>query len=296
MALIKPFPIIETKTRKIPRNGEQPSYYKVAKIQLNPTIDGGENAIFQGCVYPQSDIGFTGSAQPLFTFSFGVRSSGAPNNTLIKPSLLKVGDSRDNSFRFEIYRDSEKNHYLYIVQSPYSLQAVFTYTQVGCTEYWEYDNHISERGYTLVWSSVDGDTQGVYEGGRRLLTEKKAETLYTSNDDSKSIVVSLDTGLSDPFYHTEAGLRVTKQNSVVVLNGMVFQGYNGKNMNIGKVPLGYEPKQKTMVAGAYTKKDGSFAPISLLVKTDGYISMLADRVDTGNPLIMYINGSWILKP
>ncbi|MDA2052238.1 hypothetical protein PDM87_29995 [Bacillus cereus] len=294
MGLVKPFPTIDTKTKRLPQTNERPLYYKVARIQSRNPVDSAEGSVLQGQLFPQSNFGFTGTAQPLYTFSFGVRNGGSAS--FLKPSLLKVGDSREDSYRFEVYKDPEGFHFLYLVLSSYSRGGVIVYHSIECKEYFEVDMEFTERGYTLVWSSETGDTQGVYEGGRRLLTEKKAETLYTSNDDSKSIVVSLDTGLSDPFYHTEAGLRVTKQNSVVVLNGMVFQGYNGKNMNIGKVPLGYEPKQKTMVAGAYTKKDGSFAPISLLVKTDGYISMLADRVDTGDPLIMYINGSWILKP
>ncbi|MGL1819161.1 UNVERIFIED_CONTAM: hypothetical protein GCL18_24930, partial [Escherichia coli] len=89
MALIKPLPIIETKTRRIPANRENPSYYKIAKIQVGSTIDGGEHATFQGSVFPQSNYAFAGSAQPLYTFSFGVRSSGSPNQMLIKPSLLK---------------------------------------------------------------------------------------------------------------------------------------------------------------------------------------------------------------
>lgn len=289
MALIKPLPIIETKTRKIPRNGEQPSYYKVAKIQLNPMIDGGENAIFQGCVYPQSDIGFTGSAQPLFTFSFGVRSSGAPNNTLIKPSLLKVGDSRDNSFRFEIYRDSEKNHYLYIVQSPYSLQTVFTYTQVGCTEYWEYDNHISERGYDLVWSSVNGDTQGIYEGGRRLLTEAKANDTYMK----KAITNRMNVDLREGWFHSENPLSVTKRGDITVLTGAVFHGKDGPYQFIGKVPPGYEPVRETVLSACYLKDDGSFANIAIVINIYGELIQLGFRINNNkDKTITNISGTW----
>lgn len=50
----------------------------------------------------------------------------------------------------------------------------------------------TERGYTLVWSSVTGDTQGVYEGGRRLLTENKAEELYLKKNTIGFRQVTLD--------------------------------------------------------------------------------------------------------
>lgn len=54
------------------------------------------------------------------------------------------------------------------------------------------DTEFTERGYTLVWSSVTGDTQGVYEGGRRLLTESKAEELYLKKNTIGFRQVALD--------------------------------------------------------------------------------------------------------
>ncbi|BAR87878.1 hypothetical protein FNE58_20045 [Bacillus thuringiensis] len=289
MALIKPFPIIETKTRKLPANGVNPAYYKIAKIQVRPTVDGGENASFQGSVFPQSDIAYTGSAQPLFTFSFGVRASGAPNQLLIKPSLLKVGDSRENSFRFEIYRDAEKNHYLYIVQSPYSLQTVFTYTQVGCTEYWEYDNHFSERGYDLVWSSVNGDTQGIYEGGRRLLTEVKANDTYMK----KVVTNRINVDLREGWFHSENPLSFTKRADIATLTGAVLHGKDGPYQVIGKVPTGYEPVRETVLAACYLKDDGSFASIPIVISIYGELIQLGLRINNNKDrTITNISGTW----
>ncbi|TKI85422.1 hypothetical protein [Bacillus mycoides] len=293
MALVRPFPVIETKTRRLPSTSEKALYYKIARIQSRNPIDSGEGSVFQGQLFPQSNFGMTGTVQPLYMFSFGVRNNSP--TPLIKPSLLKVGDSRDDSYRFEIYKDAEGFHNLYLVQSPYSKGAVFVYHAFDCTEYWEVDMHLSERGYTLAWSSVNGDTQGIYEGGRRLLTEQKASQLYTPTDDSKSIQVSLDTGISSPFYHFEEGLRVTKEGNNITINGTLQHGHNGKYLNIAKVPPGYEPKYKTLLSGAYSQADGVFISIPLVVKPDGYIVMMNDRINTANPTNMYVSGSWILK-
>lgn len=291
MALIKPLPIIETKTRRIPANGGNPSYYKIAKIQVGSTIDGGEHATFQGSVFPQSNYAFAGSAQPLYTFSFGVRSSGSPNQTLIKPSLLKVGDSKNDSFRFEVYRDPEGIHYLYMVQSPYSKQCVFTYAQVGCTEYWEYDNYISERGYTLVWSSTNGDTQGIYEGGRRLLTETKAEELYLKRNSSGFRQVELDPATG--YYHRGDGLLYTKRGDIVTLFGDLLHGNGGAYKIVGRVPKEFAPLYETVIQAMYSKADSTYGSMTMIVDQAGQIIQMENRVNGDpNATNTKISGTW----
>ncbi len=291
MALIKPLPIIETKTRRIPANGRNPSYYKIAKIQVGSTIDGGEQATFQGSVFPQSNYAFAGSAQPLYTFSFGVRSSGSPNQTLIKPSLLKVGDSKNDSFRFEVYRDPEGIHYLYMVQSPYSKQCVFTYAQVSCTEYWEYDNYISERGYTLVWSSTDGDTQGVYEGGRRLLTETKAEDLYLKRNSIGFRQVTLDPATG--YYHRDDGLLYTKRGDIVTLFGDLLHGNGGAYKIVGRVPKEFAPLYETVIQAMYSKADSTYGSMTMIIDQAGQIIQMENRVNGDpNATNTKISGTW----
>lgn len=292
MALVRPFPVIETKTRRLPSTDDRAIYYRVARIQSRNPVDSTEGSVFQGQLFPQSNFGMTGTAQPLYMFSFGVRNGVT---TLIKPSLLKVGDSRDDSYRFEIYKDAEGFHNLYLVLSPYSKGAVFVYNAFECKEYWEVDMLLSERGYTLVWSSVDGDTQGIYEGGRRLLTEQKASQLYTPKDESKSVQVITDIGISSPFYHYEGGVRVCKTGDIVTINGTFQGGSNERYSNIAKVPSGYEPKYKTGLIGFYGKGDGTFVTIPLVLKPDGYIIMMNARTDTFNPSTMYITGTWSTK-
>lgn len=293
MALVKPLPIIETKTRRIPETSDRPIYYKIARIQSQSTVNSAEGSVFQGQLFPQSNFGYTGTAQPLYMFSFGIRNGGP--SSLVKPSLLKVGDSREDSYRFEIYKDSQGFHLLYLVLSPYSKGAVFVYHAFECVEYWEADMLLSERGYDLVWSSTTGNTQGIYEGGRRLLTEQKASEIYTPKDETRSVQVITDIGISSPFYHYEDGVRVCKTGDTVTINGTFQHGSNARYANIAKVPSGYEPKYKSGLIGFYGKGDGTFVMIPLVVKPDGYIIMMNERTEPFNPVTMYVTGTWSIK-
>ncbi|MEG7906033.1 hypothetical protein J0816_29065 [Bacillus paranthracis] len=292
MALIKPSTQPDFKTKKIPANAGKSVYYKVARIQSRSPVDSGESSTFQGSAILQSNFGLTGTHQPQYIFSFGVR--GNNNVFTLKPTLLKVGDSNTTTIRFEVYKDTNEFHYLYIVQPTYSKGGVITYNNTGCEEYWEAQDS-PPADYTLVWSSETGTTQGVYEGGRRLLTEEKAKQLYTASDDSTSRLVNLDVGLSSPFYQLEDGLRVTKQGNIIHLNGGLQHGINLKYQNIAKVPPGYEPKYKTPLHGFYSKASGEFVSIPLLLKPDGYIVMMGDRNDPATPTNMYVSGTWNIK-
>ncbi|MES5849439.1 MULTISPECIES: hypothetical protein [unclassified Bacillus cereus group] len=282
----------DLKTKKLTATTGSSIYHKVARIQVSNPVDSGEGCTFQGTAIVQSNYGKTGTHQPQYMFSFGVRG----NNNLfsLTPSLLKVGDSNESTVVFEVYKDTIGFHYLYLVQPLYSYGGVITYKNIGCEEYWEKQDS-PPIDYTLVWSSETGATQGVYEGGRRLLTETKAKQLYTASDDSTSRLVNLDVGLSSPFYQLEDGLRVTKQGNIIHLNGGLQHGINLKYQNIAKVPPGYEPKYKTPLHGFYNKASGEFVSIPLLLKPDGYIVMMGDRNDPATPTNMYVSGTWNIK-
>lgn len=291
MALIKPFPVIETKTRRLPKNGSTPSYYKIAKIQEFNPVNTSEGSTFHGQLFSQSNFGYAGTNQPLYIFSFGTRSDTYPSKTFIKPSLLKVGDSRDDSYRFEIYKDPEGFHLLYLVQSIYSQDCVFTYTQTGCTEYWEYDNHISERGYTLVWSSTDGDTQGVYEGGRRLLTENKAEELYLKKNSIGLRQVTLDPETG--YYHRGDGLLYTKSGDMVTLFGDLLHGNGGAYKIVGRVPKEFAPLYETVIQAMYSKADSTYGSITMIIDQAGQIIQMENRVNGDpNEANTKISGTW----
>ncbi|WP_081143373.1 hypothetical protein [Bacillus cereus] len=287
MGLVKPFPIIETKTKRLPQTNERPLYYKVARIQSRNPVDSAEGSVLQGQLFPQSNFGFTGTAQPLYTFSFGVRNGGPAS--LLKPSLLKVGDSREDSYRFEVYKDPEGFHHLYLVLSPYSRGGVIVYHSIECKEYFEVDTEFTERGYTLVWSSVTGDTQGVYEGGRRLLTEAKANDTYMK----KAITNRINVDLRDGWFHSENPLSVTKRGDITALTGAVFHGKDGPYQIIGKVPSGYEPVRETVLSACYLKDDGSFDNIAIVINIYGELIQLGFRINNNkDKTITNISGTW----
>lgn len=287
MGLVKPFPTIETKTKRIPQTSDRPLYYKVARIQSRNPVDSTEASVLQGQLFPQSNFGFTGTAQPLYTFSFGVRNGGSAS--LVKPSLLKVGDSREDSYRFEIYKDAEGFHYLYLVLSSYSKGGVFVYHSIECKEYFEVDMEFTERGYTLVWSSVTGDTQGVYEGGRRLLTEAKANDTYMK----KAITNRINVDLREGWFHSENPLSVTKRADITTLTGAVLHGKDGPYQVIGKVPTGYEPVRETVLPACYLKDDGSFASIPIVISIHGELIQLGLRINNNKDrTITNISGTW----
>ncbi|MRB78748.1 hypothetical protein GH844_26770 [Bacillus thuringiensis] len=287
MALIKPFPTIETKTKRLPQTTERPLYYKVARIQSRNPVDSAEGSVLQGQLYPQSNFGFTGTAQPLYTFSFGVRNGGPAS--LLKPSLLKVGDSREDSYRFEVYKDPEGFHILYLVLSPYSRGGVIVYHSIECKEYFEVDMEFTERGYTLVWSSLTGDTQGVYEGGRRLLTETKANDTYMK----KVVTNRINVDLREGWFHSENPLSFTKRADIATLTGAVLHGKDGPYQVIGKVPTGYEPVRETVLAACYLKDDGSFASIPIVISIHGELIQLGLRINNNKDrTITNISGTW----
>ncbi|MEW4071894.1 hypothetical protein [Bacillus thuringiensis] len=287
MGLVKPFPVIETKTKRVPQTNERPLYYKVARIQSRNPVDSGEGSLIQGQLFPQSNFGFTGTAQPLYMFSFGVRN-GTPT-PLVKPSLLKVGDSREDSYRFEVYKDPEGFHLLYLVLSPYSRGGVFVYHAIDCKEYFEVDMEFTERGYTLVWSSVTGDTQGVYEGGRRLLTETKANDTYMK----KAVTNRVNVDLREGWFHSENPLSVTKRGDITALTGAVLHGKDGPYQFIGKVPPGYEPVRETVLSACYLKDDGSFTNIPIVVNIYGELIQLGFRINNNkDKTITNISGTW----
>lgn len=287
MGLVKPFPVIETKTKRIPQTSERPLYYRVARIQSRNPVDSAEGSVLQGQLFPQSNFGFTGTAQPLYTFSFGVRNGGPAS--LIKPSLLKVGDSREDSYRFEIYKDGEGFHVLYLVLSPYSRGGVFVYHSIECKEYFEVDMEFTERGYTLVWSSLTGDTQGVYEGGRRLLTEAKANDTYMK----KTVTERTKVDLREGWFHAESPLSISKRGDIATLTGALFHGKDGPYQIIGKVPSGYEPIAETMLSACYLKDDGSFANIPVVINIYGELIQLGIRINNNKErTITTISGTW----
>ncbi|MEB9381038.1 hypothetical protein P4J09_23810 [Bacillus cereus] len=287
MGLVKPFPTIETKTKRLPQTTERPLYYKVARIQSRNPVDSAEGSVLQGQLFPQSNFGFTGTAQPLYTFSFGVRNGGPAS--LLKPSLLKVGDSREDSYRFEVYKDPEGFHLLYLVLSPYSRGGVIVYHSIECKEYFEVDMEFTERGYTLVWSSLTGDTQGVYEGGRRLLTETKANDTYMK----KTVTNRINVDLREGWFHSENPLSVTKRADITTLTGAVFHGKDGPYQVIGKVPPGYEPIRETVLPACYLKDDGSFASIPIVISIHGELIQLGLRINNNkDKTITNISGTW----
>lgn len=287
MGLVKPFPTIETKTKRLPQTTERPLYYKVARIQSRNPVDSAEGSVLQGQLYPQSNFGFTGTAQPLYTFSFGVRNGGPAS--LLKPSLLKVGDSREDSYRFEVYKDPEGFHILYLVLSPYSRGGVIVYHSIECKEYFEVDMEFTERGYTLVWSSLTGDTQGVYEGGRRLLTETKANDTYMK----KVVTNRINVDLREGWFHSENPLSFTKRADIATLTGAVLHGKDGPYQVIGKVPTGYEPVRETVLQACYLKDDGSFASIPIVISIHGELIQLGLRINNNKDrTITNISGTW----
>ncbi|MEB8702238.1 hypothetical protein P4H21_15880 [Bacillus cereus] len=287
MGLVKPFPTIDTKTKRLPQTNERPLYYKVARIQSRNPVDSAEGSVLQGQLFPQSNFGFTGTAQPLYTFSFGVRNGGPAS--LLKPSLLKVGDSREDSYRFEVYKDPEGFHILYLVLSPYSRGGVIVYHSIECKEYFEVDMEFTERGYTLVWSSLTGDTQGVYEGGRRLLTEAKANDTYMK----KAVTNRINVDLREGWFHSENPLSFTKRADIATLTGAVLHGKDGPYQVIGKVPTGYEPVRETVLAACYLKDDGSFASIPIVISIHGELIQLGLRINNNKDrTITNISGTW----
>ncbi|MDA2525687.1 hypothetical protein PDQ32_28285 [Bacillus cereus] len=289
MGLVKPFPTIETKTKRLPQTTERPLYYKVARIQSRNPVDSGEGSVLQGQLYPQSNFGFTGTAQPLYTFSFGVRNGGPAS--LIKPSLLKVGDSREDSYRFEVYKDPEGFHILYLVLSPYSRGGVIVYHSIECKEYFEVDMEFTERGYTLVWSSVTGDTQGVYEGGRRLLTESKAEELYLKKNTIGFRQVTLDP--ANGFYHRGDGLLYTKRGDIVTLFGDLLHGNGGAYKIVGRVPKEFAPLYETVIQAMYSKADSTYGSQTMIVDQAGQIIQMENRVNGDpNATNTKISGTW----
>ncbi|MEB8671440.1 hypothetical protein P4G73_31855 [Bacillus cereus] len=289
MGLVKPFPVIETKTKRIPQTSERPLYYRVARIQSRNPVDSAEGSVLQGQLFPQSNFGFTGTTQPLYTFSFGVRNGGPAS--LIKPSLLKVGDSREDSYRFEIYKDGEGFHVLYLVLSPYSRGGVFVYHAIECKEYFEVDMEFTERGYTLVWSSVTGDTQGVYEGGRRLLTENKAEELYLKKNTIGFRQVTLDPATG--FYHRGDGLLYTKRGDIVTLFGDLLHGNGGAYKIVGRVPKEFAPLYETVIQAMYSKADSTYGSKTMIVDQAGQIIQMENRVNGDpNATNTKISGTW----
>lgn len=289
MGLVKPFPVIETKTKRIPQTSERPLYYKVARIQSRNPVDSGEGSLIQGQLFPQSNFGFTGTAQPLYMFSFGVRN-GSPT-PLVKPSLLKVGDSREDSYRFEVYKDPEGFHILYLVLSPYSRGGVFVYHSIECKEYFEVDMEFTERGYTLVWSSVTGDTQGVYEGGRRLLTENKAEEIYLKKNTIGFRQVTLDPATG--FYHRGDGLLYTKRGDIVTLFGDLLHGNGGAYKIVGRVPKEFAPLYETVIQAMYSKADSTYGSMTMIVDQAGQIIQMENRVNGDpNATNTKISGTW----
>lgn len=272
MGLVKPFPVIETKTKRLPATGDKTIYYKVARIQSRNPIDSLERSTFQGVAFLQSNFGYAGSHQPQYMFSFGVR--GNANGFLLKPSLLKVGDSHASTFRFEVYKDKDGLHYLYIVQPIYSQGGVFTYSNTECIEYWE-AQVTPNSDYSLVWSSDNGDTQGVYEGGRRLLTEAKATDTYMK----KTVTNRMNIEIREGWFHAENPLSITKRADIVTVSGAVYHGKDGPYQIIGKVPTGYEPTDETLLAACYLKDDGSFASIPIVISIHGEIIQLGFRIN-----------------
>ncbi|WP_420972498.1 hypothetical protein [Bacillus thuringiensis] len=286
MGLVKPYPVIETKTKRLPATSDKIIYYKVARIQSRNPVDSLERSTFQGVAFLQSNFGYAGSHQPQYMFSFGVR--GNANGFLLKPSLLKVGDSHGSTFRFEVYKDKDGLHYLYIVQPIYSQGGVFTYSNLDCIEYWEKQD-TPNSDYNFVWSSDNGDTQGIYEGGRRLLTETKANDTYMK----KAVTNRINVDLKEGWFHSENPLSVTKRADIATLTGALFHGKDGAYQIIGRVPPGYEPVTETVLSACYLKDDGSFASIPIVINIYGDLIQLGIRINNNKEkTITNISGTW----
>lgn len=137
-------------------------WIKIARVQNKNPIDGGEKAQITGTVYSQTDIGQTGSAQYIAHFSFGSRGG-------IKPLLVEFGDASNRAgndpsrIEWRIYKDPNGWHYLWFWQSNYSRFVDFQYKGYAVVEHWSIENPPSV--WTMVWSSLDGDRQGMVTGG-----------------------------------------------------------------------------------------------------------------------------------
>ncbi|MCT4573105.1 hypothetical protein N3930_38670, partial [Bacillus thuringiensis] len=153
------------------------------------------------------------------------------------------------------------------------------------------DMEFTERGYTLVWSSVTGDTQGVYEGGRRLLTESKAEELYLKKNTIGFRQVTLDPATG--FYHRGDGLLYTKRGDIVTLFGDLLHGNGGAYKIVGRVPKEFAPLYETVIQAMYSKADSTYGSMTMIVDQAGQIIQMENRVNGDpNATNTKISGTW----
>ncbi|MCT4671725.1 MAG: hypothetical protein N4A37_00555 [Prolixibacteraceae bacterium] len=151
---------LSAKEKNLDRNLRAASrWIKVARIQSTNPIDGTEKSSISGTLNLQADINHTGDQQYFATFSFGVRSG---NKVTIKPLLVEYGGATihknsSTAITWNVYKDKQGMHYLWLQQPQYSSYGVFNYEQIGCREYWTIENPPSD--YELVWSSSDGERQ-----------------------------------------------------------------------------------------------------------------------------------------
>jgi hypothetical protein len=157
--------------------GGSVKWYKVARIQNENPIAGGEYSTFTGILFVQRDYGNTANNTiGQVNFSFGAR------NGAIKPVIFATGDgaalTNNNGYKFRVYKDASGWHYLYFMKPYYSNFATFLYRADGCTEYWVEEDPSTVSGLTLVWDSDNGATQDIYVG--------KNKVWHTGNDGAGS--------------------------------------------------------------------------------------------------------------
>ncbi|MEN1786410.1 MAG: hypothetical protein AAGF77_14935 [Bacteroidota bacterium] len=208
-------------------------WVKIARIQNQNPIAGGECSSFSGSLNLQTDFGQSGTEQYYAIFSFGSRGG-------LKPLLQEYGEAVNrpvtdlSRVEWRIYEDAQGWHYLWFWQSDYSRYAAFDYQTVCGTEYWSFEDPPSN--FTQLWSSLDGDRQ--YQanstsrvdiknpvGGLGMTMENGGKVWnFSIENNGNSLFVNNSTNPTSFFTYTNSGrfgIGTTTPDSELSVNGNI---------------------------------------------------------------------------
>lgn len=150
-------------------------------------------------------------------------------------------------------------------------------------------------GGTLIYRiSQSSSMKNGWTDWFELVTDKKADKTYWKKETGGTVLVTLDPVTK--YYHQGAGLLTTKRGDLVTLTGDLLHGDAGMYKIVGKVGAGYEPIYDTVVSGMYSRNDGTYGYMPMIVNTKGEIIQMDIRRNQAlDNVNTKISGTWQTK-